>query len=89
DNRMRSFNMKIFNNELPTLQKLKTRYSLIYKTDKCFRCDLLIEDQAHVFTCENNPSNLNNLKAMKLDEEGMHKNKDEILFLDIIMGLIS
>ncbi|CAG8661477.1 3306_t:CDS:1, partial [Diversispora eburnea] len=44
----------MINNELPTLQKMKVRYPLIYKDDICIRCNLRTEDQSHIFTCENN-----------------------------------
>ncbi|RHZ51607.1 hypothetical protein Glove_476g106 [Diversispora epigaea] len=50
----RAFNVKLFNNELPTLEKLKDRFPKIYENDSCIRCNLKKEDQVHVLTCPKN-----------------------------------
>ncbi|RHZ87128.1 hypothetical protein Glove_40g120 [Diversispora epigaea] len=50
----RAFNVKLFNNELPTLKKLKDRFPKIYENDSCIRCNLEKEDQVHVLTCPKN-----------------------------------
>ncbi|RHZ76197.1 hypothetical protein Glove_202g11 [Diversispora epigaea] len=50
----RAFNVKLFNNKLPTLEKLKDRFPKIYKNDSCIRCNLEKEDQIHVLTCPKN-----------------------------------
>ncbi|RHZ80318.1 hypothetical protein Glove_137g174 [Diversispora epigaea] len=52
--RQRAFNVKLFNNELPTLEKLKDRFLKIYENDSCIRCNLEKEDQVHVLTCPKN-----------------------------------
>ncbi|RHZ81583.1 hypothetical protein Glove_117g545 [Diversispora epigaea] len=52
--RQRAFNIKLFNNELPTLEKLKDRFPKIYENDFCIRCNLEKEDQVHVLTCPKN-----------------------------------
>ncbi|RHZ54554.1 hypothetical protein Glove_426g87 [Diversispora epigaea] len=49
-----AFNVKLFNNELPTLEKLKDRFPKIYENDSCIRCNLEKEDQVHVLTCSKN-----------------------------------
>ncbi|RHZ75843.1 hypothetical protein Glove_209g152 [Diversispora epigaea] len=54
ETRQRAFNVKLFNNELPTLEKLKDRFSKIYENDSCIRCNLEKEDQVHVLTCPKN-----------------------------------
>ncbi|RHZ83449.1 hypothetical protein Glove_92g59 [Diversispora epigaea] len=54
ETRQRAFNVKLFNNELPTLEKLKDRFPKIYETDSCIRCNLEKEDQVHVLTCPKN-----------------------------------
>ncbi|RHZ76476.1 hypothetical protein Glove_197g63 [Diversispora epigaea] len=45
ETQQRAFNVKLFNNELPTLEKLKDRFSKIYENDSCIRCNLEKEDQ--------------------------------------------
>ncbi|RHZ66129.1 hypothetical protein Glove_309g55 [Diversispora epigaea] len=50
----RAFNIKLFNNELPILEKLKDRFSTIYENDSCIRYNLEKEDQVHVLTCPKN-----------------------------------
>ncbi|RHZ43771.1 hypothetical protein Glove_856g23 [Diversispora epigaea] len=55
ETRQRAFNVKLFNNELPTLEKLKDRFPKIYENDSCIRCNLEKEDQVHVLT---RPKNL-------------------------------
>ncbi|RHZ69695.1 hypothetical protein Glove_280g21 [Diversispora epigaea] len=54
ETRQRAFNVKLFNNELPTLEKLKDRFPKIYENDSCIRCNLEKEDQVHVLTCPKN-----------------------------------
>ncbi|RHZ80985.1 hypothetical protein Glove_130g85 [Diversispora epigaea] len=54
ETRQRAFNVKLFNNELPTLVKLKDRFPKIYKNDSCICCNLEKEDQVHVLTCPKN-----------------------------------
>ncbi|RHZ51423.1 hypothetical protein Glove_478g56 [Diversispora epigaea] len=54
ETRQRAFNVKLFNNELPTLEKLKDRFLKIYENDSCIRCNLEKEDQVHVLTCPKN-----------------------------------
>ncbi|RHZ56611.1 hypothetical protein Glove_399g10 [Diversispora epigaea] len=54
ETRQRAFNVKLFNNELPTLEKLKDRFPKIYENDSCIRCNLEKKDQVHVLTCPKN-----------------------------------
>ncbi|RHZ52170.1 hypothetical protein Glove_464g55 [Diversispora epigaea] len=54
ETRQRAFNVKLFNNELPTLEKLKDRFLKIYENDSCIQCNLKKEDQVHVLTCSKN-----------------------------------
>ncbi|RHZ72733.1 hypothetical protein Glove_239g8 [Diversispora epigaea] len=54
ETRQRAFNVKLFNNELPTLEKLKDRFPKIYENDSCIRCNLEKENQVHVLTCPKN-----------------------------------
>ncbi|RHZ56094.1 hypothetical protein Glove_406g83 [Diversispora epigaea] len=54
DRNQRAFNVKLFNNELLTLEKLKDRFSKIYENDSCIRYNLEKEDQIHVLTCPKN-----------------------------------
>ncbi|RHZ88946.1 hypothetical protein Glove_19g2 [Diversispora epigaea] len=54
ETRQRAFNVKLFNNELPTLEKLKDRFPKIYENDSCIRCNLEKENQVHVLTCSKN-----------------------------------
>jgi hypothetical protein len=54
DTRKRTFNVKLLNNELPVLEKLKTRFPLVYENSQYIRCGLEDEDQIHVFTCSQN-----------------------------------
>jgi len=49
--RQRSFKYKIFNNELPTLAKLKQRHPDLYSSDTCLSCQLNIETQEHIWLC--------------------------------------
>ncbi|RHZ48913.1 hypothetical protein Glove_536g3 [Diversispora epigaea] len=51
---IQAFNVKLFNNELPTLEKLKDRFPKIYENDSCIRCNLEKKDQVHVLTCPKN-----------------------------------
>ncbi|RHZ61230.1 hypothetical protein Glove_349g40 [Diversispora epigaea] len=51
ETRQRAFNVKLFNNELPILEKLKNRFPKIYENDSCIRCNLEKEDQ---LTCPKN-----------------------------------
>ncbi|RHZ76165.1 hypothetical protein Glove_202g85 [Diversispora epigaea] len=62
ETRQRAFNVKLFNNELPTLEKLKDRFPKIYENDSCIRCNLEKEDQVHVLTC---PKNLINIHSCR------------------------
>ncbi|RHZ89951.1 hypothetical protein Glove_9g322 [Diversispora epigaea] len=62
ETRQRAFNVKLFNNELPTLEKLKDRFPKIYENDSCIRCNLEKEDQVHVLTC---PKNLIDIHSCK------------------------
>ncbi|RHZ45877.1 hypothetical protein Glove_645g31 [Diversispora epigaea] len=54
ETQQRAFNVKLFNNELPTLEKLKDRFPKIYENDSCIRCNLEKKDQVHVLTCPKN-----------------------------------
>ncbi|RHZ72489.1 hypothetical protein Glove_242g173 [Diversispora epigaea] len=45
ETRQRAFNVKLFNNELSTLEKLKDRFPKIYENDSCIWCNLEKEDQ--------------------------------------------
>ncbi|RHZ78299.1 hypothetical protein Glove_166g192 [Diversispora epigaea] len=54
ETRQRAFNVKLFNNELPTLEKLKDRFPKIYENDSCIQCYLEKENQVHVLTCPKN-----------------------------------
>ncbi|RHZ66066.1 hypothetical protein Glove_309g15 [Diversispora epigaea] len=50
----RAFNVKLFNNELSTLEKLKNRFLKIYENDSCISYNLEKEDQVHILTCSKN-----------------------------------
>ncbi|RHZ78511.1 hypothetical protein Glove_162g74 [Diversispora epigaea] len=54
DTRKRVFNVKMLNNELPSLEKLQDRFPLVYHTNICPRCLLEEETQSHIFTCTKN-----------------------------------
>ncbi|RHZ80449.1 hypothetical protein Glove_136g98 [Diversispora epigaea] len=54
DTRKRAFNVKMLNNELPSLEKLQDRFPLVYHTNICPRCLLEEETQSHIFTCTKN-----------------------------------
>ncbi|RHZ79396.1 hypothetical protein Glove_147g63 [Diversispora epigaea] len=54
ETRQRAFNVKLFNNELPTLEKLKDRFPKIYENDSCIWCNIEKEYQVHVLTCPKN-----------------------------------
>jgi len=54
DNRNRAFNVKLLNNELPTLEKLRDRFPSVYRNNYCVRCNMTKEDQVHVLTCPKN-----------------------------------
>ncbi|RHZ78709.1 hypothetical protein Glove_157g57 [Diversispora epigaea] len=54
ETRQRAFNVKLFNNELSTLEKLKDRFPKIYENDSCIHCNLEKENQVHVLTCSKN-----------------------------------
>ncbi|RHZ88330.1 hypothetical protein Glove_23g64 [Diversispora epigaea] len=44
ETRQKAFNVKLFNNELFTLEKLKDRFPKIYESDSCIWCNLEKED---------------------------------------------
>ena len=59
ETRERAFNMKILNNELPTMERMFDRFPSIYKDNKCVRCTEKTESQMHVFTCTKNLVDIN------------------------------
>ena len=54
ETRQRAFNVKLLNNELPTLVKMRERFPKVYKDDICVRCKFQKEDQFHIFACSKN-----------------------------------
>ncbi|RHZ44905.1 hypothetical protein Glove_707g106 [Diversispora epigaea] len=56
--RKSAFNVKMLNNELPSLEKLQDRFPLVYHTNICPRCLLEEETQSHIFTCTKNKINI-------------------------------
>ena len=62
DTKIRAFNIKLLNNELPTLEKLKDRFPSVYSNATCVRCNSSLENQLHVFTCPENSVDINMCK---------------------------
>ncbi|CAG8617052.1 11122_t:CDS:2, partial [Diversispora eburnea] len=60
DNSLRSFSIKLLNEELPTMKVLHTRKPEIYKDKKCPFCNIYDETNAHVFMCKDTPNTLKN-----------------------------
>lgn len=54
DQKIRTFNNKLWLQELPTMTRNNERRPDIYKTSKCTRCRKEVEDNKHVFECEQN-----------------------------------
>ncbi|RHZ76277.1 hypothetical protein Glove_199g214 [Diversispora epigaea] len=51
DQKYRSFNMKVLNDEPPVINNLHVRKSNIYRDNRCVLCKLMKEDSIHVFFC--------------------------------------
>ncbi|CAG8698445.1 988_t:CDS:2 [Dentiscutata erythropus] len=51
DQKYRSFNIKILNDELPVMNNLNQRKPTVYTTNKCSFCKTRIEDSIHPFLC--------------------------------------
>ncbi|CAG8634336.1 6126_t:CDS:1, partial [Diversispora eburnea] len=60
DNSLRSFSIKLLNEELPTMKVLHTRKPEIYKDKKCPFCNIYDETNTHVFMCKDTPNTLKN-----------------------------
>ncbi|RHZ61586.1 hypothetical protein Glove_346g3 [Diversispora epigaea] len=89
----RAFNVKLFNNELPTLEKLKDRFPKIYENDSCIRCNLEKEDQqdddrSMWDTCKNMCKTLEALKELHIPRDVSTRDADHLLFIDVMLGLI-
>jgi ribonuclease HI len=54
ETRERAFNMKLLNNELPTLERMYDRFPSVYKDNICVRCNEFTESHIHVFACTKN-----------------------------------
>src|SRR5579871_4275058 len=61
DSQVRSFIIKNYLEKLPTLERLNERYGKLYTSDKCMRCDRMIENWQHVWICEKNDTTLRKL----------------------------
>jgi ribonuclease HI len=76
DQQFRSFNIKIINEELPTMDKLHQRKPNIYINNKCVICEQQREDTLHIFLCgENIIKTQSTFKNRLLDVIGEHKGK--------------
>ncbi|RHZ63860.1 hypothetical protein Glove_327g14 [Diversispora epigaea] len=53
DQKYRTFNIKILNDELPVINNLHIRKPSVYQNDKCIFCKARKEDATHVFLCKN------------------------------------
>jgi hypothetical protein len=78
---MRSFSIKLLNEELPTMKVLNLRKPDIYREKRCPFCKTYDETNAHVFMCSNNPTLLRNafcstLKRVFTQEVGTKTNKN-------------
>jgi hypothetical protein len=55
ESKLRSFGMKLLNNELPTLEVMKVKFPRVYHGDlECVRCNDGKEDINHIFGCDKN-----------------------------------
>lgn len=77
---MRSFSIKLLNEELPTMKVLNMRKPDIYKNKRCPFCKTYDETNAHVFMCNNTLTLLKNafcstLKKIFTQEVGTKMNK--------------
>jgi len=61
DSQVRSFIIKNYLEKLPTLERLNERYGKLYTSDKCMRCDRMIENWQHIWICEKNDTTLREL----------------------------
>jgi hypothetical protein len=61
DSQVRSFIIKNYLENLPTLERLNERYGKLYTSDKCMRCDRMIENWQHIWICEKNDTTLRKL----------------------------
>ena len=61
DSQVRSFIIKNYLENLPTLERLNERYGKIYTSDKCMRCDRMIENWQHIWICKKNDTTLRKL----------------------------
>jgi hypothetical protein len=52
DQKYRSFNTKVLNDELPVMKNLNIRKPGVYKDNKCVFCKSCVEDSIHVFLCQ-------------------------------------
>ncbi|RHZ45763.1 hypothetical protein Glove_655g2 [Diversispora epigaea] len=88
----RAFNVKLFNNELPTLEKLKDRFPKIYENDSCIRCNLEKENQTTTVacgdTCKNMCKTLEVLKEFHIPRDVSTRDADHLSFIDVMLGLI-
>ena len=58
DSQIRSFMIKNYLQNLPTLAKLNNRYDKLYASGECIRCKEKIEDWHHIWTCKSNDMTL-------------------------------
>ncbi|RHZ82908.1 hypothetical protein Glove_103g116 [Diversispora epigaea] len=70
----RAFNVKLFNNELPILEKLNDKFPKIYENDSCIWCNLEKEDQQDDYrsmwdTCKNMCKTLEALKELHIPRD--------------------
>ncbi|RHZ56081.1 hypothetical protein Glove_406g63 [Diversispora epigaea] len=77
ETRQRAFNVKLFNNELPTLEKLKDRFPKIYENDSS--CGNM---------CKNICKTLEALKELHISRDVSTRDADHLSFIDVMLGLI-
>ncbi|RHZ85214.1 hypothetical protein Glove_69g76 [Diversispora epigaea] len=84
ETRQRAFNVKLFNNELPTLEKLKDRFPKIYENDSLSKTTTV----ACGDTCKNMCKTLEALKELHISRDVSARDADHLSFIDVMLGLI-
>ncbi|RHZ75431.1 hypothetical protein Glove_213g34 [Diversispora epigaea] len=84
ETRQRAFNVKLFNNELPTLEKLKDRFPKIYENDSLSKTTIV----ACGNTCKNMCRTLETLKELHIPRDVSMRDADHLSFIDVMLGLI-
>ncbi|RHZ62073.1 hypothetical protein Glove_344g75 [Diversispora epigaea] len=84
ETRQRAFNVKLFNNELPTLEKLKDRFSKIYENNSLSKTTTVTCGD----TCKNMYKTLEALKELHIPRDVSMRDADHLSFIDVMLGLI-